>query len=256
MVKIILYLAATLFSFSASANTGGQIPASAIVYVLMYSAYMLSVGAGLFALYKLIDGIRNYTDLSQRDEHLSKKLAARLILAGLLLNPQGTVTMVTNTVIGDDGNKDGQCYAYQMNFDESMTKFQSDIKSIASTNSDPISRVKSRIYNAGSKAGEHECYTEPTSKFVQKLSGELADKESKLFDQLMSTKARFLIGLIQAIGLFFFFNAWIKMWAISEGTERQSTYKGQMLVVAMSSLIINLPKTAELIINTYGSITF
>ncbi|MGR5269745.1 hypothetical protein ACPV5R_18555 [Vibrio astriarenae] len=245
-------------SSSAIADTavqsGGKLPASGIIYILIFTAYSVSVAGGLFLLYKLIDGVRNYSELVKSDPHLSKKIAVRLMLSGALLNPQGLVSMITASTIGDDGNKAGQCYAYSMDFDMKMDTF-SDMLAGASGG---VSDVKKNIWSNISSAEKtkNKCYEEATSAYISMLVKELHKSEQELFDKLMSSKVRFLIGLVQVIGLFFFINAWLKVYAISEGSDRQSTYKGQAVVIIMSSLIINLPNTAKLIINTYAHISF
>ncbi|CAH7346726.1 conserved membrane hypothetical protein [Vibrio chagasii] len=234
----------------------GKIPAAAVIFILTYAAYSISIAGGLFLLYKLIDGIKNYSELSQRDEHLSKKLVVRMMLAGAMLNPQGIVSMMTASTVGDDGNLSGQCYAYKMSFDEDISDFSTIMRN--SSGSGGASSVKDAIWKkaTASDGAKNDCYDKATTDFVNKLSSELHDSERTIFEKLMSEKVRFIVGLIQVIGLFFFINAWFKVWAIAEGTERQSTYKGQAVVIIMSSLIINLPKTAVLIINSYSYISF
>lgn len=248
--KSFFYFFALIFSVTALAEDGGSSAESwdkqaLLVSSFLYLAYALAFIGGLFALKSAISGFLNYQEESQRGEGgAGRKIIIRLMIAGVLLDPQASIDTMMKTVGIKEADGLSYCYAYD-------PTFLNDFKS--TRNKDVESDLSDSDYVSTSSKAKG-CIEEPLNILQEKL-GDKVNEDGSIW-QMISTQKHFtfLVGVLQTIAIFFYFNAWFKIWAISDGKDRQSTYKGQVLTIIFSSFVINLPKTIEVIINTFSGL--
>lgn len=224
MLKYFLIVVAALCSSSALADTGAStdnIASSSgiILSGIMALIYLGSFLSGCYLTWRVIHGIATFEQLKRSSTNPIGQLIVKMVIAGMLLAPSLTVQMGSNTL----GLTSGGDYCYA---------FSSDLSSMASDS------ATKRILQY-SQSGD--CFKSATSEYVGKLTEKLADSQKGVVESLLVGKFRVVIGIFQTIAAYFFFTAWFTITKISDGTERQSTYSKQAVIIIVSLLFINMP---------------
>lgn len=236
--------------FAEDSSTDTQQNRAELLSALLWFAYILSFVMGLVALKHSVDLIARWRDESQRgDTSSTKRLIGTLMIAGILLAPQKSINLALKTFgVAESASTGGYCYAYDTTFEDNfVTTYNQEIK-------DAKNPVAANSLVA-TTATIPSCITEPISKIQKELSTVTANATSSVWDNIKSNNDfQFLIGIMQTIAVFYYFNSWFTVWAILDGRERNATYKGQFLAIAAASFVINLPATITLLLNTYQSL--
>ncbi|EGR0997146.1 hypothetical protein EHJ37_19675 [Vibrio parahaemolyticus] len=244
-----LYLVPFLV-FAEDTSTDTQQNRAELLSALLWFAYILSFTMGLVALKHSVDLIGRWREESQRgDTSSTKRLIGTLMIAGVLLAPQSSINLALKTFgIAESGDNGGYCYAYDTTFEDSFTTtYNAEIKDA----DNPVD-ASGLVSNT---ATIPSCITEPINNIQKELSETTASATSSVWDNIKTNDDfQFLIGIMQTIAVFYYFNSWFTVWAILDGRERNATYKGQFLSIAAASFVINLPATITLLLNTYQSL--
>ncbi|MGR5368512.1 hypothetical protein [Photobacterium damselae] len=189
---------------------------SGIMGVIYVGAFL----SGCYLTWRVIHGIATFDQLKRSSTNPIGQLITKMVIAGMLLAPSFTVRMGSGTLGLTSGNNDF-CYA-----------FSSDLSSVASDS------ATKRILQY-SQSGD--CFKSATSEYVSKLTDKLEESQKGAVESLLVGKFRVVIGIFQTIAAYFFFTAWFTITKISDGTERQSTYSKQAVIIIISILFINMP---------------
>ena len=236
--------------FAEDSSTDTQQNRAELLAALLWFAYILAFTMGLVALKHSVDLIGRWREESQRgDTSSTKRLIGTLMIAGILLAPQKSINLALKTFgIAESADTGGYCYAYDTTFEDSFTAtYNTEIKD-ASNPIDASGLVSTT-------ATIPSCVTEPINNIQEELSEVTASATSSVWDNIKTNNDfQFLIGIMQTIAVFYYFNSWFTVWAILDGRERNATYKGQFLSIAATSFVINLPATITLLLNIYQSL--
>jgi hypothetical protein len=183
------------------------------VYILVRTFGVL-LGAILAFL-----GIKKLVDYSQDQRNPKNSPVSAIVIffaAGLLLNLNQTMSLVINTI--QDGKDNSYCF-------------------YAKTSGD------SPFGNGGS------CFSDAmslTKELAEKLKNESGTEESV---NKLKEKLRLLFTLFQIIGIIYFIKGIYMLKEASEGSQ-QTGYGKIILMIFASALVIDMPHTIDLLINT------
>lgn len=183
------------------------------VYILIRTIGVL-MGAILAFL-----GIKKLVDYAQDQRNPKNSPVSAIIMffaAGLLLNLNQTMSMVINTVQGGSG--ESYCFYAETNMDN------------------PFGNSSSCFNDA----------MQLTEELAQKLKNENGAEASV---QKLKEKLRLLFTLFQVIGVIYFIKAIYMLKEASEGSQ-QTGYGKIILMIFASALVIDMPHTIDMLINT------
>ncbi len=215
-----------------------------LVTALLYLAYAVSFIMGVFALKTTVSNFLSFKEDRNRKPNAGRTIVLGFILSGVLLNPSQSIQFTVNSLGIDSETSTGYCFAYDASFLDQLQKTRNEDVTNATSSLQASSLGN---FTAESK----DCFKEPLTR-LQKKAADKIDNNKGLWDKLStSNEFKFLIGLIQVIAVFFYFNAWFKIWAISEGKgQRDDTYGSQAITIVASSFVFNIPSTISLLLNT------
>lgn len=186
------------------------------VYILIRTIGVL-MGAILVFM-----GIKKLVDYAQDQRNPKNSPISAIVIffgASLLLNLNQTMSMVINTVQGDTG--DSYCFYAE-------TSMQNPFGNNTSCFNDAM---------------------QLTEELAQKLKNENGAQESV---QKLKEKLRLLFTLFQVIGVIYFIKAIYMLKEASEGSQ-QTGYGKIILMIFASALVIDMPHTIDMLINTIQS---
>lgn len=229
-MRFFLYITLVSFPIYSLADDSDKVR-SELVVSIQYFAYALSIVMGVMVLKSIVSTLLDYDRFKQQSENPMHRLAMKVLISAVLLSPQMTLNMTMNTLGYETKESESYCFAY-------------------------TSGVEKKGFFGGTQTGgaQSACIKESTNKYVNDLVNKLNDTNKTELSDFLGKNFTFLVGMFQGIALIFYFLAWFKIYSISEGKERQTTYGRQMLVLLFSALVINLPKTIEVSINFFKSI--
>lgn len=245
------YLAITLaliftpsIALANSAQTDVEIYRASVVTALLYLAYAIAFVMGLFALKTTVSNLMSFKEDRNRKPNAGRAIVLGFLLSGVLLNPSQSINFTVNSLGINSNTSTGYCFAYDASFLDTLQQTRNQ-----DVDNDTASLDATTLGDHA--AGSKQCFSEPLTRLQQK-AGEKIDNNKGLWDKLStSNEFKFLIGLIQVIAVFFYFNAWFKVWAISEGKGgREDTYGSQAITIIASSFVYNIPATISLLLNT------
>tara|TARA_B100000073_G_C23726841_1_gene569530 strand:- start:247 stop:909 length:663 start_codon:yes stop_codon:yes gene_type:complete len=167
-------------------------------------------------------GIKKLVDYAQDQRNPKNSPISAIVIffaAGLLLNLNQTMSMVINTVQGNVG--DSYCFYAE------------------TTRDNPFGNNTSCFNDA----------MQLTEELAQKLKNENGAEESV---QKLKEKLRLLFTLFQVIGVIYFIKAIYMLKEASEGSQ-QTGYGKIILMIFASALVIDMPHTIDMLINTIQS---
>lgn len=225
MFKYFLVIIGALYSSTALAATEDMSKSAGIVLSgAMALIYLGAFLGGAYLIWRVIHGIATFDQLKRSSTNPIGQLIIKAIIGGMLLAPALTIQLGSNTLGFTNGNEQ-YCYA-----------FSSELSAMSSN-----SKTKGILqYSA-----PNDCFKTATSGYVQKLTDRLADSQKSAVESLLVGKFRVVIGIFQTIAMYFLFTAWFTITKISDGTERQSSYSKQAVIIMVSLLFINMPSLVE-----------
>ena len=192
----------------------------AMSYALVF---FISVFLGLFMLYK---GIMKMMSFSKNPNDPRNSVSSIIVLfvgASLLVNVHGIVNIMSSTLNGTSG----YCSIYE------------NVVNVDVGNGDQLMPT------------DGECFEANTSDLTEDLRASLED-DNEARKHLMH-KINILFGILQTVGLAYFVKGIYTLKQISEGNN-QTTYGQVILMLIMSSLVIDMPNTLEIIKTTIEQI--
>ena len=189
-----------------------------LVAVSILVGQALSIFLGMILLVMACTRAAAYSEQSSSNKQITTSSIIMLFVCGVMLvSYTSTLGTLITTISGEKG--DGVCYVV-----ESST----DVK------------IKS----------QSSCWTNATSE----ISGSLDKTISSKFGNSEATEAfqnnmKVIVGLFQAIGFFFFISSIMSLKAVGHGSSRDG-YAKPMIILIASALIIDLPHTASMIMET------
>ena len=221
LVGIIAFCSST--AMAASSDNIAQ-SSGVILSGIMSLVYLGAFLSGCYLTFGVIQGIATFEQLKRNSSNPVGQLIMKMIIAGVLLAPSAAIQMGSNT-LGFTSGGGSYCYA-----------FSDDLKNVSTDSS-------SKGIVDYSQTGD--CFATATSSYVNKLTDKLAASQKDSVKALLVGKIRVVIGIFQTIAAYFFFTAWFTITKISDGTERQSTYAKQAVIIMVSLVFINMPSLVD-----------
>lgn len=182
--------------------------------------YMVSFICGAALLLSIVSTFADYEKFKQRAENPSRQLIIRALIAGILMNPSTSVMILSET-LGFQVNKSNHfCFAYQLN----AVKSGDVIKQDGTT---------------------RECYNTATNNLQSSLKAKYDTLNATELASFLTGKFKIVVTIFQVIAMYFYLSAWFKIYSISEGKERQTTYGKQVIVLLFSTVFLNLPTAMD-----------
>ncbi len=178
--------------------------------------YVCSFICGAILLLGIVSAIADFDRFKQRSENAGRQLVIRFIIAAILMSPNTSIETVSKT-LGFDVNEETQfCFSYQLKTSEN----------------------KNGVVINGA---DNNCYRNATNRLAEELRAKYSSLDENALNQFLSGKFKVVVGVFQVIAMYFYFSAWFKIYSISEGKERQTTYGKQIIVMVFSTIFLNLP---------------
>ena len=182
---------------------------------------MVSFMFGAALILSIISTLSDFEKFKQRAENPSRQLIVRGLIAAILMNPASSV-MVLSETLGFNVTKNNEfCFAYRL---------------------DPQTRNHDVIRQNGET---RECYKKATNSLQKQLKDKYETLNSTELSKFFNGKFKLVISIFQVIAMYFYLSAWFKIYSISEGKERQTTYGKQVVVLLFSTVFLNLPTAMD-----------
>ena len=221
-----------LFSLQSSfaSDSGEYVNAAIATQSFVWLFYVISYISGAALLLSIVSIFGDYDRFKQRAENPSRQIVFRFVIAAVLMNPSVNIKMMSETLGFETSSSNEFCFAYNL-----VPKGGTDggIKTDGST---------------------RECYSSNMNKLQSTL---LASNENINKDELgdfLNGRFKVVIGVFQIIALYFYLSAWFKIYSISEGKERQTTYAKQLIVIVFSTIFLNLPAAINFTLDWVSSL--
>ncbi|MCY9865138.1 hypothetical protein OTK49_21700 [Vibrio coralliirubri] len=217
MKKLLIILASMVPTLALAESGSSQyISAGQVTQSFISLFYVASFIAGGALLLSIISSISDFDKFKQRAENPARQLVVRFVIAGILMSPATSIQIMTET-LGLESTKTSKfCFAYTLNPERGESGVKTD-GSVRKCYSDSMTSMQSSLKESYSNIDE----------------GELSD--------FLNGKFMVVVGIFQVIAMYFYLSAWFKIYAISEGKERQSSYGKQVIVLIFSTMFLNLP---------------
>jgi hypothetical protein len=152
-----------------------------------------------------------------------------MIGASLLFGLQDTISIATNTLTG----KGGFCFNY----------------------ADKISNSDSSSNQVNFKSDDVACFNAVESELTKELVKELGEGGEDVTIATIANKLTVIFSIMQVIGLIYFVKGIYMLKAISDGTSGgQATYGKVIVLLIVSSLVIDMPNTVDILVQTAKNI--
>ena len=201
-----------------SVSSDAQAYREKLVAVAIYVGQALSIILGLILLVMACTRAAAYSEQSSSNKKITMTSIAMLLVCGtMLVSYTSTLGTLITTISGEKG--DGVCYVVESSTDVKINT-------------------------------QSSCWSTATSE----ISGSMDKTLSSKFGNSEATEAfqnnmRVIVALFQAIGFFFFISSIMSLKAVSEGSARHGYAKPFIIFIA-SGLIVDLPHTASMIMET------
>lgn len=217
IIPLVLLFAAPAFADSGQLDI--NIGKGAQSFIALF--YMVSFMCGAALVLSIISTLSDFEKFKQRAENPSRQLIVRGLIAAILMNPASSVMVLSETLGFNVTNKNEFCFAYQL---------------------DPQTKNHDVIKKNGQTRG---CYTKATSSLQKQLEEKYKTLNSTEVSKFFNGKFKLVISIFQVIAMYFYLSAWFKIYSISEGKERQTTYGKQVVVLLFSTVFLNLPTAMD-----------
>lgn len=164
----------------------------------------------------IISSISDFDKFKQRAENPARQLVVRFVIAGILMSPAQSISIMTQTLGLESTSASKFCFAYTL---------------------DPMLR-ESGVKTDGNV---RQCYKDSMTSMQSSLKETYANIDEGELSEFLNGKFMVVVGIFQVIAMYFYLSAWFKIYAISEGKERQSSYGKQVIVLLFSTMFLNLP---------------
>ncbi|KDM90813.1 hypothetical protein [Photobacterium galatheae] len=182
--------------------------------------YVVSFIVGATILLSIVSTFADFEKFKQRAENPARQLVVRFIIAGILMNPSTSVMLMSET-FGFSVSKESQfCFAYNLNPNTAKGGVDTDGKT-------------------------RECYKTASNNLQELLKEKHTQLTESELQKFLDGRFKVVVGVFQVIAMYFYLSAWFKIYAISEGKERQTSYGKQVIVLLFSTLFLNLPAAME-----------
>ncbi|ELP6119033.1 TPA: hypothetical protein I7730_16395 [Vibrio vulnificus] len=221
-------LALALLATSPAFASGDPVAAASIgkeISALMILIYAVSILLGLKILLTIVFDVLNWSRFSQEHANSMRVIVVKAAVAAVLLSPQASIMMISNTLGFSSSMEEPYCFAYTNKLG------QNDFKSLKFDGTDSLQ----------GDGNVSKCYETASSNYISELKNKMDDAEKNRVEAFLNGNARIVIAIFQVIAAYFYFSAWYTIMQISNGTERQSTYGKQIVIIIVSSGFLNLP---------------
>ncbi len=215
-------MAADLYGFYEN-QAGRDSELDRIVAMSYALVFFISVFLGIFMLYKGITKMMSFSKNPNDPRNSVSSIIVLFVGASLLVNVHGIVNIMSSTLNGTNG----YCAIYE------------DVIDVGVGMGDQLMPVSGDCFEANTSG--------LTAELRQSLDGDNAAKEKLMH------KINILFGILQVVGLAYFVKGIYTLKQISEGNN-QTTYGQVILMLIMSSLVIDMPNTLEIIQETITQI--
>ncbi|HHJ3080188.1 TPA: hypothetical protein ACPVZG_004039 [Vibrio parahaemolyticus] len=182
--------------------------------------YVASFIVGATILLSIVSTLADFDKFKQRAENPARQLAIRFVIAGILMNPSTSVMVMSETLGFSVSNDNQFCFAYNLK----------------------PNPTEGGVVTDGST---RQCYQSAATNLQKALKEKHTQLDESELQKFLQGKFKVVIGVFQVIAMYFYLSAWFKIYAISEGKERQTTYGKQIIVLIFSTLFLNLPAAME-----------
>ncbi|ELP5898569.1 hypothetical protein QTV49_000443 [Vibrio vulnificus] len=219
------YLITLLIAFPsiAFANANGEqsfLEAAISIQSFMGLFYVASFIVGATILLSIVSSLADFDKFKQRAENPARQLAVKFVVAGILMNPSTSVMVMSETLGFSVSNDNQFCFAYNLT---------------------PNSTEGGVVTDGSTR----KCYESAATNLQKALKQKHTQLDESELQKFLQGKFKVVVGVFQVIAMYFYLSAWFKIYAISEGKERQTTYGKQIIVIIFSTLFLNLPAAME-----------
>ncbi|EIO4083903.1 hypothetical protein LQK65_004385 [Vibrio parahaemolyticus] len=182
--------------------------------------YVVSFIVGATILLSIVSTLADFDKFKQRAENPARQLAIRFVIAGILMNPSTSVMVMSETLGFSVSNENQFCFAYNLK----------------------PNPTEGGVITDGST---RQCYKSAATSLQNALKEKHSQLDKSELQTFLQGKFKVVIGVFQVIAMYFYLSAWFKIYSISEGKERQTTYGKQIVVLIFSTVFLNLPSAME-----------